>query len=105
MKTKTQVKERLDYFESFGKDGRYSMDTLDKCMGAIALKKVMDNYESEEQVREYIESEMKKNSDIFNKNKGNLRGFSDALEIKHFFWVLDAKTDDYFDENDAYRKK
>ena len=102
MKSKKEVKEKLDYFNSFGNDGSYRMKYFSECMGSIALTKILKHYTNKKELKEYIEKKLMENSKSFQKNKSNLRGGADGFFIKHCLWVLDANVDDYFDKDDNY---
>ena len=102
MKSKKQVRERLEFFKSFGNNGSYPFNCFTECMGAIALEKILKHYTSKKEIRKYIERKMEENSKSVQQNRANMRGMADGLFIKHCLWVLEKKVDDYFDKEDNY---
>jgi hypothetical protein len=107
MKSKKEVEAQIEHFISFSENNegkRYPASSFNEIMGHIALKEVLERYSSESEVLQFIKSEIQKCNKSAKENSSNLRGGAEILKIKHYLWVIDAKIEDYLDENGNLRE-
>jgi transcriptional/translational regulatory protein YebC/TACO1 len=80
MRTIEEIKTALDEHESHQTEKgshRYRFQDFDHCDWAIALKRILENLNEEVIIQNTIDL-----INNFNQNKSNLRGYSDATQIK-----------------------
>ena len=93
MRTIEEIKKVLDEHESYQTEKgskRYRFQDFDHCDWAIALKRILENPIEDAITQNTIEL-----INNFHQNRANLRGYSDATQIKANLWVLNKTIDDF----------